>query len=205
MAELRAYVYLDQAQPQFAGYVGTVTSGDLLMRGMAALYVEVAPGNDVFRLVDVALKAADVKLGAQLVEREFGVLEVHSFDQSAVELAGSTILAHLGKTRADATPPEVTSTERITNVHPYQAQLLNRRRRGSMILAGDSLVVVECQPAAYINLAANEAEKAAEVTLVDVVSVGRYGRLWLAGRESDAAAAQEAAISALERLAEVAR
>lgn len=200
MADIRAYVYLDQAQPQFAGYVGTVTSGDLLMRGMAALYLEVAPGNDVFRLVDVALRAADVRLGAQIVEREFGTLELHSFDQSAVRAAGDTILEHLGRSAADAQRPELTSTERITNVHAYQAQLLNRSRRGSMILAGESLVVVECQPAAYINLAANEAEKAATVTLVDVSSVGRYGRLWLSGRESDAEVAQQAAADALGRV-----
>lgn len=200
MADIRAYVYLDQAQPQFAGYVGTVTSGDLLMRGMAALYLEVAPGNDVFRLVDVALRAADVRLGAQIVEREFGTLELHSFDQSAVRAAGDTILAHLGRSAADAQRPELTSTERITNVHAYQAQLLNRSRRGSMILAGESLVVVECQPAAYINLAANEAEKAATVTLVDVSSVGRYGRLWLSGRESDVEVAQQAAADALGRV-----
>jgi ethanolamine utilization microcompartment shell protein EutL len=199
MADLRAYVFLDRVQPQFAGYVGTVTSGDLLMAGMSALYLEVSPGNDVFRLVDVAVKAADVRLGAQLVEREFGLLELHSFDQSAVRLAGQTILDHLGRAARDAQRPELTSTERITNVHPYQAQLLNRRRRGSLMLAGDSLVVVECQPAAYINLAANEAEKAAAMTLVDVASVGRYGRLWLAGREADVQAAQSAALAALDR------
>lgn len=198
-AELRAYVFLDQVQPQFAGYVGTVTSGDLLMPGMSALYLELAPGNDVFRLVDVALKVSDVRLGAQIVEREFGLLEVHSFDQGAVRLAGQTILDHLGRSLADARPPEITSTERITNVHPYQAQLLNRRRSGSMMLAGDSLVVVECQPAAYISLAANEAEKAAAVALVDVASVGRYGRLWFSGSESDVQVAQAAAVGALER------
>jgi ethanolamine utilization microcompartment shell protein EutL len=200
MAEIRAHVFLDQVQPQFAAYVGTVTSGDLLMRGMSALYLEVAPGNEVFRLVDVALKAADVRLGAQIVEREFGVIEVHSTDQSAVRLASELILDHLGKSLADARRPEITSVERITNVHPYQAQLLNRSRRGSMMVAGDSLLVVECQPAAYANLAANEAEKAADVTLVNVASVGRYGRLWLSGRESDVTVAQAAAVGALERV-----
>lgn len=197
MAELRAYAYLDQVQPQFAAYVGTITSGDLLMQGMAVLYVEVSPGNDVFRLVDVALKSSDVRLGAQIVEREFGLLAVHSYDQSAVRMAGETLLDHLGMTPADAHPPEVTSVERITNVHPYQAQLLNRTRRGSMVVAGDTLLVVECGPAAYINYAANEAEKAANVTLINVSSVGRYGRLWMTGRESDVEAAQDAALGAL--------
>lgn len=199
MAEIRAYVYLDQVQPQLAAYIGTITSGDLVLQGMSVLYVEVAPGNDVFRLVDVALKGSDVRLGAQIVEREFGVIEFHSFEASAVQLAGETLLAHLGLTAADATAPEITSTERITNVHAFQAQLLNRTRRGSMVVAGDSLLVVECQPAAYITLAANEAEKAADITIVDVSSVGRFGRLWLTGREADVSAAQAAAVATLER------
>jgi ethanolamine utilization microcompartment shell protein EutL len=199
MAEVRAYVYLDQVQPQFGAYVGTVTSGDLMLQGMAALYVEVAPGNDVFRLIDVALKSSDVRLGAQIVEREFGLIEVHSFDQSAVRMAGEVILERLGLAANDAHRPEITSVERITNVHAYQAQLLNRTRRGSMVVPGDALLVVECHPAAYINLAANEAEKAADITLVSSASVGRYGRLWVTGSESDVEVAQEAAVAALER------
>jgi ethanolamine utilization microcompartment shell protein EutL len=199
VAEVRAYAYLDQIQPQFAAYVGTVTSGDLVLQGMSVLYVEIAPGNDVFRLVDIALKSSDVRLGAQIVEREFGLVAFHSFDQSAVRLAGDTVLDHLGLTAADAQKPEVTSVERITNVHALQAQLLNRTRRGSMVVAGDTLLVVECAPAAYVNLAANEAEKAADIRIVNNAAVGRYGRLWLTGRESDVEAAQSAALAALER------
>lgn len=197
--EVRAYCYLDQVQPQFAALLGTITSGDQVMQGMASLYVEVAPGNGVFRLVDVALKASDVRLGAQIVERQFGVVEFHSYDQSAVRLAGEVLLGHLGLSIADATRPEVTSIERISNVHPYQAQLLNRARRGSMVVAGDTLLVVECGPAAYINLAANEAEKAADITIVQASSVGAFGRLWVTGREDDVAAAQDAVTAALAR------
>lgn len=196
--DIRAYCFLDRVQPQFAALVGTITDGDLPLEGMASLYVEVAPGNGVFRLVDVALKSSDVRLGAQVVEREYGVIEVHAADQSAVELAGQVILDHVGKTVADARSPEVTDVERITNVHPYQAQLLNRARQGSMVVAGDTLLVVECGPATYINLAANEAEKASNVTLVQAASVGRYGRLWVTGREADVEAAQSAALRALE-------
>lgn len=197
--DVRAYCYLDQVQPQFAALLGTITSGDLVMQGMASLYMEVAPGNGVFRLVDIALNASDVRLGAQIVEREFGIIEIHSYDQSAVRLAGQVVLDHLGLKPEDATRPTVTSVERITNVHPYQAQLLNRTRRGSMVVAGETLLVLECTPATYISLAANQAEKAADITIVQVSSVGAYGRLWLTGRESDVESAQEAAISALEQ------
>ncbi len=197
--DVRAYCYLDQVQPQLAALLGTITSGDLVMQGMASLYLEVAPGNEVFRLVDVALKGSDVRLGAQIVEREFGIIEVHSYDQSAVRLAGEVILGHLGLKAEDATRPTITSVERITNVHPYQAQLLNRTRRGSMVVAGETLLVLECTPATYISIAANEAEKAADITIVQVSSVGAYGRLWITGGESDVESAQQAAVGALQQ------
>lgn len=200
--QVRAYCFIDRLQAQFAALLGTISDGDLPIEGMASLYVEVSPGNEVFRLVDSALKSSDVRLGAQVVEREFGLIEVHANDQSAVRLAGSVILESAGATLADAHRAEVTSVERITNVHAFQAQLLNRSRRGSMVVAGDTLLVVECGPAAYVNLAANEAEKAADITLVSAASIGRFGRLWLAGRESDVEAAQNAALAALERAPE---
>jgi hypothetical protein len=191
--ELRAYCHLDRVQPQLAALLGTITSGDLTLAGMASLYVELAPGNHVFRLVDVALKAADVRLGAQIVERQFGVVEIHSFDQEAVRHAGAAMLERAGVSAADAARPVVTSLERISNVHALQAQLLNRTRRGSMLLAGESLLVLECTPATYVNLAANEIEKAAGVRLIQASSVGAFGRLWVSGPESEVASAEEAA------------
>ncbi len=71
--ELRSYILIDSMQPQYAAFVGTITQGDLPTEGMAALYVEVAPGNEVFRLVDIAVKATEARPGAQIVEREFGL------------------------------------------------------------------------------------------------------------------------------------
>lgn len=200
--QIRAYCFIDRLQPQYSALLGTISDGDLPLEGMASLYVEVSPGNEVFRLVDVALKSSDVRLGAQVVEREFGLIEVHASDQSAVRLAGSVILETAGVPISDAHHAEVTSVERITKVHPYQAQLLNRSRSGSMVVPGDTLLVIECAPAAYINLAANEAEKAANITIVNAASIGRFGRLWVTGRESDVEAAQSAALAALERAPE---
>jgi ethanolamine utilization microcompartment shell protein EutL len=198
--ELRAYCYIDRMQPQFASFVGTVTQGDLPVEGMASLYVEMAPGNWVFRVVDVAVKATDAKPGAQIVEREFGMFEVHSPSQADVRRAGETVLAELGLDIGSRKKPEIASLQVITNVNPYQAQLLNRFTRGMMLVAGETMLVVECAPAAYINLAANEAEKAAAVNLMHVTSVGRFGRLWMAGTEADILAARDAAVTAIESL-----
>ncbi len=196
--QLRAYCYLDRMQPQYAAFVGTVTQGDLPIEGMASLYVEMAPGNWVFRVVDVAVKATDAKPGAQIVEREFGMFEVHSLSQADVLRAGEVVLERLELKITDRKRPEIASMQVITNVNPYQAQLLNRFSRGMMLVPGQTMLVLECAPAAYINLAANEAEKAAPVNLMHVSSVGRFGRLWMSGTEADILAARDAAVVALE-------
>ena len=195
--QLRAYCYLDRMQPQYAAFVGTITQGDLPVEGMASLYVEMAPGNWVFRVVDIAVKATDAKPGAQIVEREFGMFEIHSLSQEDVIQAGLMVLDQLDLKITDRKKPEIASVQVITNVNPYQAQLLNRFSRGMMLVSGQTMLVMECAPAAYINLAVNEAEKAAPVNLMHVSSVGRFGRMWMSGTEADMIAARDAAINAL--------
>ena len=197
---LRCYCYLDRMQPQYAAFVGTVTQGDLPTEGMAALYVEMSPGNEVFRVVDIAVKATEARPGAQIVEREFGMFEVHSTNQASVIEAGNVVLERLGLRVADRNKPQVVSTQVITRIDPYQAQLLNRFRRGSMLVAGETMLVLVCAPAAYINIACNEAEKTASIKLVHVSSVGRFGRMWLSGTEAEIMTARDAAIRALENL-----
>lgn len=197
---LRAYCYLNRMQSQYAAFVGTVTQGDLPVEGMASLYVEMAPGNEVFRTVDIAVKATEAKPGAQIVEREFGMFEVHSLNQAAVLESGRIVLERLGLKEEDRIRPTIASTQLITNIDPYQAQLLNRFRRGSILVSGETLLVVEVAPAAYINLAVNEAEKNANVKIIHISSVGRFGRMWLAGSEADMVTARDAAVQSLENL-----
>ncbi len=201
---LRCYCFIDRMQAQYAAFVGTVTQGDLPVEGMASLYVEMAPGNEVFRVVDIAVKATEAKPGAQIVEREFGMFEVHSLNQAAVKQAGEVVLERLGLKKEDRIKPQVVSTQVITRVDPYQAQLLNRFRKGSMLVPGETLLVLECAPAAYINFACNEAEKNASIKIIHVSSVGRFGRMWLSGSEAEIINAKQAAISALESLEGVA-
>lgn len=198
---LRCYCFLDRMQAQYAAFVGTITQGDLPIEGMAALYVEMAPGNEVFRVVDIAVKATEARPGAQIVEREFGMFEVHSPNQAAVIEAGEVVLDRLGLKVEDRIRPQVASTQVITRVDPYQAQLINRFRRGSMLVPGETLLVMEVAPAAYINYACNEAEKKASIKLVHVSSVGRFGRMWLSGSEAEIQTAKNAAIQAMESLA----
>jgi ethanolamine utilization microcompartment shell protein EutL len=198
--QLRAYCYLDRTQPQFAAFVGTITQGDLMVEGMASLYLEVAPGNEVFHMVDIAVKATEAKPGAQVVEREFGMFEIHSHSQAAVLSAGAMVLERLGLKETDRVKPSVSSVQLITNVDAYQAQLLNRFRRGSMLVGGETLLVLEVAPAAYINIAANEAEKRANIKLIHVSGVGRFGRMWMSGIESEMMTAKAAAMAAIESI-----
>jgi ethanolamine utilization microcompartment shell protein EutL len=197
-ATLRAYAFIDRMQPQCAAHIAATSPGDVPLAGMAELYIEMAPGNEVFRAADIALKAAGVRPALQIIEREFGLLEIHSEQQAEVLASGQAILDDLGMTAADRLRPSLASMQFITNVHPYQAQLLNKWRKGSMLLPGQSLLILEVAPAAYIAIAANEAEKAASITVIELRAVGRFGRMFLAGTESEVEAARDAAVGALD-------
>ncbi|MDO9121443.1 MAG: hypothetical protein Q7U31_06645, partial [Anaerolineaceae bacterium] len=135
-----------------------------------------------------------------IVEREFGMFEVHSLNQSSVLEAGQVVLDRLGLKKEDRIKPEVVSTQVITRIDPYQSQLINRFRRGSMLVPGETLLVLECAPAAYINFACNEAEKKANIKVIHISSVGRFGRMWLSGSEADILTAKNAAEAALRGL-----
>jgi ethanolamine utilization microcompartment shell protein EutS len=198
--QLRTYAFIDRMQPQAAAHVAATCQGDVPVAGMSELFVEVAPGNEIFRCADIALKAADVRPALQVVEREFGLLEIHSMTQAEVLAAGAAVLEHLGLGETSRVKPRVASSQFVTNVNPYQAQLINKWRKGNLLIPGTSLYVLEVAPAAYVTLAANEAEKAAEIRLIEVRAVGRFGRLFVSGSESDVEAAAQATIAILDEL-----
>ncbi|AII04053.1 MULTISPECIES: hypothetical protein [Rhodococcus] len=199
-ATLRTYAFIDRMQPQCAAHIAATSPGDPPLAGMAELFVEMAPGNEVFRAADIALKSSGVRPALQIIEREFGLLEIHSEHQAEVLAAGEALLDALGMKETDRIKPVVASTQFITNVHGYQAQLLNKWRKGTLLMPGSSLFVMEVAPAAYVSLAANEAEKAADIDVIEIRAVGRFGRLFLAGSESEVATARDAAVAALESL-----
>ncbi|MEM1369513.1 MAG: hypothetical protein AAGG02_16190 [Cyanobacteria bacterium P01_H01_bin.15] len=199
--ELRSYVYLDRLQSQHAAYIGTVALGFLPLPGDASLWIEISPGIEINRITDVALKSASVRPGVQFVERLYGLLEIHSNRQGEVKVAGQAILDALQARQKDCLKPRVVSSQIIRNIDPHQAQLINRNRRGQMLLAGQSLYVFEVQPAAYAALAANEAEKAALINILQVTAVGSFGRLYLGGEERDIMAGSAAVLDAIENVA----
>lgn len=198
--ELRSYVYIDSLQPQHAAYMGTVAQGFLPLPGDASLWIEISPGIEINRLMDVGLKAAVVRPAVLMVERLYGLLEVHSSKQGEVHAAGRAMLEVLRCDRRDCLKPNVISSQVIRNLDPHHVQLINRSRRGNMILAGQTLYVFEVEPAAYASLAANEAEKAALINILQISSVGSFGRLYLGGEERDILAAEQAVLAVMEAI-----
>lgn len=198
--ELRTYILIDSMQPQYAALTGILLQGDVPVEGMAEIFMELAPASDVYEVLDAALKTTEVRPGLLRVEREYGTLEIHGFFQEAVQVAGREALARFGLTEADRIKPEVVAVKMVTDVDAYEAQLVNQASRGGLLLRGQTLCVLEVVPAAYVMLAANEAEKAAHITLVHYQPAGRFGRLYIAGTESEVRVGRDAAIQAIESL-----
>ena len=205
MVELRTYIFLDSLQPQMAAFVGSTARGFLPLTGDTSLWVEISPGIEINRVTDIALKATNVQPAVQVVERLFGLLEVHSRSQADVRDAGRAILEALDLTPEQRYKPEIRSSQVIRKVDAHQAQIINRNRKGSMLIADQTLFVMEVEPAGYAALAANEAEKAAEITIVQVSPYGSYGRIWLGGEERDIMVGSEAAVRAIEGVSGVAQ
>ncbi len=198
MSDLRTFIYLDRLQPQFAAYLGANARGYIPIPGMAATFVEISPGVLINEVTNATVKAANVQPGLMVVERVFGVLEFHSTAQADVKHAGNAVLKTLGKKLTDRVKPTILSSQIINKVNPYHAQMVNISRLASMLLPGQDLYILEVQPAGYIALAANEAEKNSNVTIVDCRVFGAVGRLYLGGKQADierAAGAAEAAIN----------
>jgi ethanolamine utilization microcompartment shell protein EutS len=199
VADLRSFIFIDQLQPQTMSYLSTWIKGSLPRSNMAATVIEIAPGLDIEPLTDVALKHADVRAGVLVVERQFGYLEIHGAT-AEVRAAGAAVLERLNATQADATRPEILASTIVTMLDPQHAFLINRNKIGSMALPGESLFVMEMQPASYAILATNEAEKAARIKVVDYRMIGATGRVYLSGAEADVRQAADSAEEALRNV-----
>ena len=194
---IRALMQIDNLQPKFAAYNGATVQGSVPLAGDTVLIGEFMPGNEVFRLIDIALKASRVEASSQIVEREFGFFILRSPFNAQVTAACNAILSEIGMPMNARLKPTVESTQIITSVEPYQAQLLNKWSAGSLVVPGQTLGIIECAPAAYISIAANEAEKSAFIDIAQVRAVGKFGRLFISGSEESVVTAVEVATAAI--------
>jgi ethanolamine utilization microcompartment shell protein EutL len=198
--QLRTYVMVDRMQPQYAAFTGKRTLGMIPVEGDAQIYMEISPAAEVYKVMDIALKTTNVQPGYLNMGREYGFLEIHSNHQEAVQYTGEKALESMELTVTDRLKPRVLSANMTSGMHPYEAQLINARNAGGLVLAHQTFCVIEVAPAAYIVLAANEAEKAAHITLNHYTGSGAYGRLMISGSESAVRQSRDAAIAAVEAL-----
>ncbi len=204
IGDLRVYLTVESLQPQFAAYLGTPTRarGYPPYAGQHALIIEVAPGLMIERVTDLALKAdPDLEPGILFVERQFGILEIHGNDKAKLLRAGEAMLVGLGLGANEPLAAKILYTDIIENIADQHAVIINRNRQASMVLPGETLLIVEMVPALYAAIAANEAEKVApKLTLVDVQMIGAAGRLYMSGTTADV----EKGLAEIERvLAEI--
>ncbi len=183
--DLRTYIFLDSLQSQMASYISTVSRGFLPVGGHSSCIIEIAPGIEINSLTDVAIKATNVLPGLQIVERAFGMLEVHSDNQGDTRMAGEAVLNAINQSQENRIRPRILTSQLIKNVDDHHAQLINRNRRGSMLLKGETLYVLEMEPAGYAYYAANEAEKSANIKIIDVIGFGKFGRVYISGDEAE--------------------
>ncbi len=183
--DLRTYIFLDSLQSQMASYISTVSRGFLPVGGQSSCIIEIAPGIEINSLTDVAIKATNVLPGLQIVERAFGMLEVHSDDQGDTRMAGEAVLTAINQSEENRIKPRILTSQLIKNVDDHHAQLINRNRHGSMLLKGETLYVLELEPAGYAYYAANEAEKSANIKIIDVIGFGKFGRVYISGAEAE--------------------
>jgi ethanolamine utilization microcompartment shell protein EutS len=199
--DLRTYIFLDSLQYQMASFMATTSRGYYPVALQACMIVEISPGIEINRFTDIALKATNVTPGIQFVERLFGLLEVHSDSQADARQAGAAILRELGRSEEERMKPRILTSQLIKNISDHHAQLINKIRYGNMVLRGDTLYVLEIEPSGYAYFAANEAEKASHINIINVQGVGRFGRVYIAGEESEVLVSKEIVESRLKALA----
>ncbi|MBI5787243.1 MAG: BMC domain-containing protein [Candidatus Schekmanbacteria bacterium] len=198
--ELRTYTFIDSLQPQLAQFIAKDNRVYDPSEFDAALFLEIAPAMEIHTMIDMALKATKVRLGAVVTERQFGLLEVHHADQGEVQEAGQAILRATGLKITDRAEVKILTNKIIRGVEQDHAIFFTGAAKGNMVLAGESVLILETTPAAFLAIACNEALKAARIKLITVQPFGASGRLVLSGPESEIDSAAEAALRTLEVL-----
>jgi len=198
--ELRTLTFIDSLQPQLAQYIAKDNRVYDPSEYDAALLIEIAPAMEIHTMIDVALKATNVRLASVVTERVFGLMMVHHSDQGEVKEAGKAVLKEAQLNENDRAAVEILTQKIIRGVEQDHAIMFTGMARGNMVLAGESVFILEATPAAYLMIAGNEALKAAEVKLIDIRPFGATGRLILSGSESEIDSSAEAAIRILKQL-----
>ncbi len=198
--EMRTYVFVDQMQPQLAQFIAKDNRVYDPAEYDAALMLELAPAMEIHRMIDLALKSTKVRLGSVVTERHFGMMQIQHADQGEVVEAGEAVLRQTGLTKYDRARVQIATNMIIRGIEQDHAIYFTGTSKGYMVLANESVFILEITPAAYLIVAANEALKAANVKLITIRPFGATGRLVMSGPESEIDSAAEAALAILEKL-----
>ncbi len=195
--ELRTYIFIDSLQPQLAQFIAKDNRVYDPSEYDAAVFLEIAPAMEIHTMIDHALKGTKVRLGAVVTERQFGLMVVHHHDQGEVKEAGETVFRKTALSEEERTSVKILTNKTIRGVEQDHAISFTGMAKGNMVLAGESVFILETTPAAYLALSCNEALKAADVKLISIQPFGASGRLILSGSESEIDSAAQAAIDSL--------
>jgi ethanolamine utilization microcompartment shell protein EutL len=201
--ELRTLTFIDSLQPQLAQYIAKDNRVYDPKEYDAALMIEIAPAMEIHTMIDIALKATSVRLTSVVTERQFGLMLAHHGDQGEIKEAGRAILRETALDENDRATVDILTRKIIRGVEQDHAIMFTGLAKGNMVIAGESVFIMEVAPAAYLMVAANEALKAAQVKLIDIKPYGASGRLILSGGESEIDSAAEAASAILQQLNEM--
>ena len=198
--QLRTYIFVDQLQPQLAQFIAKDNRVYDPKEYDAAIMLELAPAMEIHRMIDLALKGTAVRLGSVVTERQYGLMQIQHEDQGQVLAAGEAVLAQTGLTPLDRAPVQILTNMTIRGIEQDHAIFFTGTSRGNMVLAGESVFILEVTPAAYLTVACNEALKAGRVKLVTIRPFGATGRLVLSGTEAEIDVASVAALEVLAGL-----
>lgn len=201
--ELRTLTFIDSLQPQLAQFIAKDNRVYDPAEYDAALMLEIAPAMEIHAMIDLALKATKVRLGSVVTERQFGLMQVQHADQGEVKEAGKAVLRETGLSENDRAQIKILTNKIIRSVEQDHAIMFTGTSKGNMVLAGESVLIMEATPAAYLTIACNEALKAAHVKLIDIKPFGASGRLTMSGSESEIDSAAKAASDILDKLNEM--
>lgn len=202
--ELRTLTFIDSLQPQLVSCF--VTEQNIVhapMKYDAMLIIEIAPAMEIHSMVDLALKRTRVRLGALITERYFGQLFVQHADQGEVIEAGREIMRVLGLDENNRAKVEILTNKIVRSVEPDHANYFNinaNNNTNNKVVAGESVLIMEATPAAYLAIACNEALKTARIKLITIKNFGATGRLVMSGTESEIDSGAEAAVGVLNKL-----
>lgn len=200
--EIRALTFIDSLQPQLAQFIAKDNRVYDPAEFDAALFMEIAPAMEIHKMIDMALKSTKARLGSVVTERQFGMMQIHHEDQGEVKEAGRAVLRAIELDENDRSEIQILTNMIIRGVEQDHAIFFTGEAKGNMVVAGDSVLIMETTPAAYLAIAANEALKAARIKLNHIKPFGASGRLTMSGSESEIDSAAEAAMKIISDLNE---